>query len=91
MMETPLQVSLPRLELNDPRVDRVQLSRLASETLGKTINFTDAAVQLPLIPSAAKVIPVISGQPLWDAPLVMIIFVILIAGEWIVRKVYGMV
>jgi uncharacterized membrane protein len=91
MMEAPLQVSLPRLELSDPRVDRVQLSRLASETLGKSIDFPDAARQLPLIPSVAKVIPVISGQPLWDAPLVMILFVILIAGEWIVRKVYGMV
>ena len=30
MMETPLEVILPRMELEDPRVDRIQLSRLAS-------------------------------------------------------------
>jgi uncharacterized membrane protein len=91
MMETPVAVSLPRLELNDPRVDRTQLSRLASETLGSAIAYPQAASQLPLIPSAAKVIPVPSGQPLWDAPLVMALFVLLIGVEWVTRKLYGMV
>jgi hypothetical protein len=43
-----------------------------------------------MIPSAAKVIPVQSDQPLWDAPLAMILFVGLIAAEWIIRKMYGM-
>jgi uncharacterized membrane protein len=91
MMEAPLEVSLPRLELADPRVDHTQLSRLASETLGKVIELPDARKQLPLIPSAAKVVPVLSGQPLWDAPLTMVLFVLLISTEWVVRKLYGMV
>jgi uncharacterized membrane protein len=91
MMEVPLVVSLPRLELADPAVDRTQLSRLASETLGKAIDFGEARNELPLIPSAAKVIPVISGQPLWDAPITMALFVLLIATEWVLRKLYGMV
>jgi hypothetical protein len=43
-----------------------------------------------LIPSAAKVIPIESSQPLWDAPLAMILFVFLITAEWVLRKVYGM-
>jgi hypothetical protein len=91
MMEAPLEVSLPRLELADPRVDHTQLSRLASETLGKVIELPDARKELPLIPSAAKVVPVLSGEPLWDAPLPMALFVLLIASEWVVRKFYGMV
>jgi hypothetical protein len=91
MMEAPVEVSLPRLELIDPQVDRTQLSRLASETLGKAIDLRNARSELPMIPSAAKVIPVVSGQPLWDAPLTMALFVLLIATEWIMRKVYGMV
>jgi uncharacterized membrane protein len=91
MMEVPVEVSLPRLELADARVDRTQLSRLASETLGQAMTLADAPAQLPQIPSAAKVIPVITGQPLWDAPLTMALFVLLIGAEWIVRKVYGMV
>jgi uncharacterized membrane protein len=91
MIEAPVEVSLPRLELVDPQVDRTQLSRLASETLGKAIAIGSAKVELPQIPSAAKVIPVVSGQPLWDAPLTMALFVLLIATEWVLRKVYGMV
>jgi hypothetical protein len=48
-------------------------------------------MELPaLIPSAAKVIPIESSQPLWDAPLAMILFVFLITAEWVLRKVYGM-
>jgi uncharacterized membrane protein len=91
MMETPLEVILPRMELNDPRVDRIQLSRLASETLGKPIELADADSELAAIPSAAKVLPIISGQPLWNAPLTMAVFVLLIVTEWVVRKIYGMV
>ncbi len=91
MMDVPLSVVLPRMELVDPRVDTVQLSRLASETLGKVIPLADAAVELPRIPSAAKVLPDITAEPLWAAPLTLVLFVVVIATEWITRKVYGMV
>jgi uncharacterized membrane protein len=91
MMETPIEVTLPKLELVDPRVDRLQLSRLASETLGKTIELPNAATELAAIPSAAKMLPIVNGQPLWDAPVTMVVFVLLIGGEWVVRKLNGMV
>jgi uncharacterized membrane protein len=91
MMEVPVEVVLPRLELVDPRVDRVQLSRLASETLGKPIDLADADAELAAIPSAAKVLPIITGQPLWGAPITLVVFVLLITTEWVVRKLYGMV
>ncbi len=91
MLETPVQVTLPKMELNDPRVDRVQLARLASETLGRPIEFDNAAAELVQIPSAAKTLPNVSQQPLWNAPLVLIVFVLLVGTEWVTRKVYGMV
>ena len=91
MMDVPLSVVLPRMELVDPRVDTVSLSRLASETLGKDLPLADAASVLPTIPSAAKVLPEITAQPLWAAPLTLALFVLVIATEWIVRKIYGMV
>ncbi len=91
MMDVPLSVVLPRMELVDPRVDRVQLSRLASETLGKSIALADAATVLPTIPSAAKVLPDVTGQPLWAAPLTLVLFVLVIGTEWVLRKVNGMV
>jgi uncharacterized membrane protein len=90
MIETPLEVILPRMELNDPRVDRIQLSRLASETLGKPIELAGAEGELLAIPSAAKVLPVITGRPLWNAPLTMAIFMLLIGSEWVVRKLNGL-
>ena len=91
MMDVPLSVILPRLELVDPRVDRVQLTRLASETLGKPISLADAATELPKIPSAAKSLPDVTAEPLWAAPLVLALFVIVIGTEWAMRKIYGMV
>jgi hypothetical protein len=67
------------------------LSRLASETLGTSLNLAEAREKLPnLITSAAKIIPIQSDQPLWNAPLGMALFVMLILAEWIIRKVHGM-
>ncbi|HVT89138.1 MAG TPA: hypothetical protein VHD56_09820 [Tepidisphaeraceae bacterium] len=90
-MQVPLEISVPRLELAQPQVDRVSINRIASETHGQVIEIAKARQLLPtLIPSAAKVIPVESNQPLWDAPLAMVLFVFLITAEWLLRKLYGM-
>jgi uncharacterized membrane protein len=90
-LSVPIEVSVPRMELVQPQVDRMLLSRLASETLGETIDFDRARSTLPaLIPSAAKIIPVETSQPLWDTPLVMMLFVGLITLEWVLRKMFGM-
>ena len=89
--ETPLDVTVPRLELAQPQVDRVLMTRLASETSGSIVNLADAQASLPgLIPSAAKIFPLQTDEPLWNAPLAMVIFVMLIVGEWVIRKAYGM-
>jgi uncharacterized membrane protein len=89
-MQSRFEVILPRMELNDPRVDRIQLSRLASETFGKQIELPDAAAELEAIPSAAKVLPQITGQPLWNAPIAMVMFAVFLSVEWITRKICGM-
>ncbi len=89
--EQPITVKVPRLELSQPQVDRTLLSRLASETLGEVVPYEQAREKLPsLITSAAKIVPVDTNQRLWDAPLAMTIFVLLITVEWVLRKVYGM-
>ena len=71
-------------------MDRALISRLAADTLGATIQFADARERLPQIASAAKVIPITTSEPLWDAPLAMWIFMLLITSEWVLRKVFGM-
>jgi len=84
-------VITPRLELADPRVDRVALQRLAAETGGKSVRFEEVGGLPAMIASAAKVIPMESSKPLWDAPVAMLLFVLLVTGEWVARKVWGMV
>jgi uncharacterized membrane protein len=89
--EQPITVKVPRLELSNPQVDRTLLTRLASETNGEVVAYDEARDKLPkIITSAAKVVPVDTNQRLWDAPLAMSIFVLLITVEWVLRKVYGM-
>jgi hypothetical protein len=87
----PFEINVPRLELTQPQVDRTLLTRLASETMGQVVSYEEARGRLPgLIVSAARTMEVESSQPLWDAPLALVLFVLLITGEWVLRKVYGM-
>ena len=89
--ELPIQVGVPRLELANPRIDRTLLGRLASETLGQSVELSQARDKLPtIITSAARIIPVEASQPLWNAPLAMALFVLLISAELILRKMYVM-
>ena len=83
---------VPRLELSEPQLDRTLLTRLSAETLGQTVDLAQAVGKVPqLIPSAAKIIPVETTRPLWDAPLALVLITLLITAEWIARKMFGMV
>jgi uncharacterized membrane protein len=88
MLEVP--VTVPRLELTQPQLDRAALNKLVAVMGGEIVPPSMAREKLPQIPSAARIIPINTSRPLWDAPLAMILFVLLISGEWVLRKVYGM-
>jgi uncharacterized membrane protein len=90
-MTVPIDIAVPRLELSSPQVDRVTLGRLASETSGEVIELASAATKLPTIPSAQRQVPLITSQPLWDAPIALAAFILLLTGEWVARKIFGMV
>jgi uncharacterized membrane protein len=86
--EVSYNVQTPQLELVQPQVDVAALSRLASDA---PIPLDQAAARLPMIiHSAARIIPIDSSQPLWNAPLALIIFATLLISEWILRKMLGM-
>lgn len=87
----PLEIAVPRLELNDPTVDRVTLARLAAETGGQVVPFAEAASLPTRIPSAQREIPLIANSPLWAAPSALALFAGLITAEWILRKRAGLV
>lgn len=91
-MNLPIQVLTPRLELQQSQVDRSFLNELARRSGGAVVEFNDAARSLPqLIHSAALNISLESEQPIGSAPLVMILFAVLITAEWVIRKKLRMV
>jgi uncharacterized membrane protein len=81
------KVAEPEMELRQPQVDTAFLSRLGTVA---PIPLADAAARLMAIRSAARIIPVDTTQPLWNAPVILVIFVSLITVEWIVRKMVGL-
>jgi len=89
-------VMVPKLELSDPKVDDQMLSKLAAvaDDGGRPIQvipLNEARAKLPdAIKSAAKTIPVVSTTPLWNKWRSLIIFMLLLTGEWVLRKVFGM-
>jgi len=90
-MEIPITVSEPKLEFNQPQVDRTLMTRLAAETNGAAMDLEKAPAELPnMILSAAKQIPVDVSEPLWNKDRALWIFVLLLTGEWVLRKTYGM-
>jgi uncharacterized membrane protein len=85
-MDRPFAVKSPQLELESPKLDRSLLAGL-----GRMVELNTAATELPsLIRSAARAIPVQLSRPIWDAPLALVLFVALITGEWVLRKLHGM-
>ena len=90
-LDLPISVNVPKLEFNQPQTDRILLTRLASETMGATVDLEKATTDLPpLIPSASKLIPIDVSEPLWNKDRALWIFVLLLTGEWVLRKTYGM-
>jgi hypothetical protein len=81
------KVAEPDMELREPQVDTSFLARLGTEA---PMTLLEAAVKLPEIQSAAKIIPIDTTEPLWDAPVVLVLFAALITLEWIVRKIVGL-
>ena len=85
---------MPRLELAKPAVNMPLLRQIAAkdERTGQPVvsDLTSAAKLPDEIRSAARTIPVLTPEPLWDAPLAFLIFIVLITGEWVLRKMYGM-
>ncbi len=90
-LTAPVTVQVPQLELVRPVVDRSGLQRLADDTGGQLVPLSEAGTLPEVIPSVERRIPIVSNQALWDAPLALALFVLLITMEWIGRKAAGLI
>lgn len=90
-LTAPMIVQVPQLELDRPIVDRDNLQRLAEDTGGRLVSLNEARSLPEIIPNVARRIPIVSEQSLWDAPLALALFALLITAEWVGRKVAGLI
>lgn len=86
-LSAPVEVAYPDDELRHPRTDHALLTRLSQDTSGRVLE-PDALSSLPgLLPKRDLRI---AGAPdietLWDRPMVLALFLGLLAAEWIGRK-----
>jgi hypothetical protein len=77
-------------EFRDPRPDFPALETLAQLTGGKVLH---SASDLGELIGACRPTPgekVVNRQPAWDHPAVWFLLLLLLAGEWILRRISGL-
>jgi hypothetical protein len=78
------------IELLEPEADYAMLARLAEGAGGRVVRLDDLASAFAAIEDRSIQSPDDVTEPLWDSKLVLILFGALIATEWMIRKLYGM-
>ena len=88
--ERSFQIIVPRQELERPEVDRDALRKLAPDNL--ILTAAAARDELPkLITGEAKILALPpTNLPIWNTWRALTIFMLLLTGEWVLRKVFGM-
>jgi hypothetical protein len=81
----------PPGELARTRMDTAEMKEAAKVSLGKFYQFADADKLLDDLPRGRQVrIESLPPRPIWNAPLLAGLFVLLIGAEWLLRKRLGL-
>ncbi len=85
-LQIPVEVFAPDDELRHPETDHALLAALASETGGRTLAPGELGDLATLLPnrSVRSINPL--SERIWDTPLVFGLVLVLLAAEWIGRK-----
>lgn len=87
----PLRVELPNVEWDRPGVDLATLGQLAGATGGAVVDLADWR-QAPASLKIGQVAQTLEDrQEIWHAPLIFIVIVLALIGEWLLRKKFRMV
>jgi hypothetical protein len=87
---TNVVVETSSLELEEPQQNEGLLRRVAAASGGKYLLWSETDSLPSLIPPRPQTVSSRVEHELWDAPLPLITFVLLLVGEWILRKRKGL-
>lgn len=87
---TNVVVEAASLELEDPQQNEALLRRMAGASGGKYLLWSEAKNLPELIPDRKQETRSRVEHALWDAPLPLILFLVLLVGEWVLRKRKGL-
>ncbi len=86
-MTVPVEVFTPDDELRRPETDHMLLATLSAETGGRTLPPEDLGRLASLLPNRSVTTINPLTERIWDTPLVFTLILLVIACEWIGRKV----
>jgi hypothetical protein len=87
---TNVVIETSSLELDEPQQNEALLKRVAALSGGQYLLWSQAAGLPDLIPDRHQEVSTRIEHELWDAPLPIIVFMLLLVTEWILRKRKGL-
>ncbi|MEN0019250.1 MAG: hypothetical protein AAF747_00035 [Planctomycetota bacterium] len=87
-----VEVALPDEELRRPEADHALLASLAARTDGEVVPVADLANLPARLPNRELIIDAApTVEPLWDKPIVLLLTFVLLATEWIGRRLIKLI
>jgi uncharacterized membrane protein len=77
-------------EFRDPRPNPALLKGLAAATDGSVIQSAEDLSRLLGRQFDASIKTIVTRQPMWDTPLLWLLFIGLLSSEWVVRRTMGL-
>lgn len=86
-----IEVISPDDELRQPRPDHQRLIALAQQTGGQVVALDELSRLIELVPNRDRRTPNDIRQPMWHSYWALLVVLILLTGEWVVRKMVRLV
>jgi hypothetical protein len=83
-------VEASSLEFDEPQQNEALLRRLAAVTGGKYVALSAFDGIPTLLPNRSHEVRSRVEHALWSAPLPLVLFLVLLTGEWLLRKKTGL-
>jgi hypothetical protein len=77
-------------EYFDPAMRAPLLQRVAETTEGRFFRASDTQSLVDAISYSGKGITVVEERDLWDMPIVLLLLLVLMGGEWMYRRTRGL-